>query len=126
MGNMDTDDDGDDYGDDDDGRSSPAETVAYAPLSPSEDDDDDGGKNTADCLLNAAYNCYTQMHKLKNALIYAMLFIAGKCVMRLFVYLFIHLFIYTHILRIYVMCKNRPMQKKIDTEAYRQQYLCRQ
>ena len=54
--------DDDDYDDDDDGRSSPAETLPYTPLSPSEDDDDDG-KKTADCLINAAYNCYTQMHK---------------------------------------------------------------
>jgi len=85
--------DDDDYDDDDDGRSSPAETLPYTPLSPSEDDDDDG-KNTADCLINAAYNCYTQMHKPKNALIYAILFIAGKYVMRLFVYLFTYLYAY--------------------------------
>jgi len=79
--------------DDDDGCSSPAETLPYTPLSPSEDDDDDG-KKTADCLINAAYNCYTQMHKPKNALIYAILFIAGKCMMCLFVYLFTYLYAY--------------------------------
>jgi len=42
----------------------------------------------------SAYNCYTQMHKPKNALIYTILLIAGKCVMRLLVYLFTYLYAY--------------------------------
>ena len=61
------------------------------------------------------------MHKPKNVLIYAILLIAGKCVMRLFIYLLI----YMHIMRLYIM-RKKGLCKEIYTKVHRQQYLCRQ